>query len=297
MKKLYALILALALMLAAVSAFADSGAAVTIVDAGEDLLYRTENVTVTGEATFLLDSVVFKRAEVKYVQDGTNSLWQLKLRTPRPDKSEPGDKESGYTIIANGGDVYVIEAVLPGFYKTTTTFPQSTILRQSVELDLMNKLVHNLAKQADALLGENAMTAAETADGGTEIRIVMGEDVPDIVNTAMSMVYQYLAKRYKGVNYDQVSSQYMGPIANYMTVTQGILYTTEYMYLKQADITVVLDAAEELQAVSGSASVYLQTGGDGQHQLDVTFTLDISGRGTSTVERFDPDAWGVSPVM
>ena len=69
------------------------------------------------------------------------------------------------------------------------------------------------------------------------------------------------------------------------------------MYLKQADITVVLDAAEELQAVSGSASVYLQTGGDGQHLLDVTFTLDISGRGTSTVERFDPDAWGVSPVM
>ena len=179
-----------------------------------------------------------------------------------------------------------MEAMNPGYYKTAVTFPQTTVLRRSVQLDLMTAFVRDLAKQADTLLGEGAVTAAPDAQGGTEIRIVADENVP----------YQYAASRYFGVEYDALSTRYMSSISNYISVTQGILYTTEYMYLKQADITVSLDAAGELQAVSGAAAVYLQTGGDGEHTLDVTFRLDVSDRGTSKVETFNPDAYGVVPA-
>ena len=296
MKRILSFILALALLLSCASALAENPAA-AIVDAGEDLFYWTENVTLKGEAAFLLDGVEFKHAEAAYIQDGDRSFWQLDLRTPRPNMPDAGEKKSGYTIIADGMDVYVMEVVFPGVYKTVTTAPQSTILRKSVEMDLMLTMVRNLAKSADAILGEGAITAAENAEGGTDVTFMLDENTPEMVNTALTLLYQYAARRYRNINFDILSNSYMGPISAYSTVTEGILFTTEYMRLKQVDAVVTLDAAEELQSVSGSASVYLQTGGDGQHLLDVTFRLDVSDRGSSTVEPFDPDKYGVVPAQ
>ena len=295
MKKMLSVILTLALLLTAVSALAENPAA-AIVDAGENLFYWTENVTLKGEATFLLDGVEFKHAEATYIQDGDRSFWQLNLRTPRPNMPDAGEKKSGYTIIADGMDVYVMEVVFPGVYKTATTAPQRTILRKSVELDLMLAMVRNLAKSADTILGEGAITAAENAEGGTDVRFVLNENTPEMVNTALTLLYQYAARRYRNINFDILNNDYMSPISAYATVTEGILFTTEYMRLKQADAAVTLDAADELQSVSGSASVYLQTGGDGQHLLDVTFRLDVSNRDASTVEAFDPAKYGVVPA-
>ena len=295
MKKLFALLLALAMLLLSASALAETPAE-TLLDAGEDLLFHTENVTLTGEAVFFLDDLVFKTADAVYIQDGENSFWQLKLRTPRPTDPELGDKESGYTIIANGDQVYVMEVLQPGVYRSGSLFPQRTILRESVQLDLMAKLLRSLAKQADTLLGENAFTVTDDDRGGREIRIVLDENVPDLANTALTVLFEYVGTRYFDIDYDQLSDQYMGVLANYISPTRGILYTTEYIYLKQADVTVSLDASGNLQRVSGAVAVYLQTGGDGAHQLDITFSLDVTDRGSSKVEPFDPAQYGVVPA-
>ena len=295
MKKAITLLLALAVLLLSASALAESPAE-SLVASAESLLFYTTNVTLSGNAVFFLDDAVFKTADASFIQDENRSFWQLKLTSPRRENPEKGDVVSGFTIIADDSTVWVMEAMNPGYYKTAVTFPQTTVLRRSVQLDLMTTFVRDLAKQADTLLGEGAVTAAPDAQGGTEIRIVADENVPDLVNTAITLLYQYAASRYFGVEYDALSTRYMSSISNYISVTQGILYTTEYMYLKQADITVSLDAAGELQAVSGAAAVYLQTGGDGEHTLDVTFRLDVSDRGTSKVETFNPDAYGVVPA-
>ncbi len=291
MKKLFALLLSLAMLLAAVSAAAETPAE-SILSAGESLFFRTENVTLNGKAAFYLDGEVFKTADGEYVQDGENSFWQLKLLTPRPGQ---GDKASGYTIIANKEQVFVMEVVHPGIYRTGYIFPQSTILRNSVQLDLMTQLARNLARQADTLAGEGAFTAEPGEQGETEIRIALDGNAPDLVHTALTLAYQYIASRYFRVNFDQISSRYTAPIGNYTTTTQGILYTTEYIYLKEADIRVTLDAAGELQSAAGLLSVYLQTGADGEHQLDIDFTFDASNRGTSKVDAFDPESYGVVP--
>ena len=295
MKKAIALLLALAVLLLSASALAESPAE-TLVASAESLLFNTSNVTLSGSAVFFLDDVVFKTADATCIQDQDRSFWQLKLTSPRPENPEKGDLVSGFTIIGIDSSVWVMETMNPGYYKTATAYPQTTLLRRSVQLDLMAALVRDLAKQADTLLGEGAVTAAPDAQGGTEIRIVADENVSDLVNTAITLLYQYAASRYFGVEYDQISTRYMSSLSNYISVTQGILYTTEYMYLKQADVTVSLDAAGELRSVSGAASVYLQTGGDGEHTLDVTFRLDVSDRGTSKVEAFDPEVYGVVPA-
>ena len=79
------------------SAHAESSL-VPFIDAAEKLAFETDNVTITGKAEFLLDGKRFKTAEITYVQDGYNSFWQEKLRTPRAWRT---DLESGFTVIQN----------------------------------------------------------------------------------------------------------------------------------------------------------------------------------------------------
>ena len=259
------------------------------MDAAESLLFRTENVTLDGSADFALDGFVFKNAKGTLIRDGERSFLKVDLHTPGTGRidNDP-DIDSGFTVTADREQIWVTEVRHPGVYKIGYIFPRSTVLRQSVQLDLMARLARDLAKQADGLLGEGAVTAADTAEGGKEIRFVLDENAPDLVHTALTLAFQAVASRYFSVNYDQLSSRYMGPVDGYFTLTRGILYTTEYLYLRQADVTVVLDAAGELQDVSGVLGAYLQTGGDGEHELDITFRLNVSGRGSSQVPDFDP---------
>ena len=182
-----------------------------------NLLFDTNNVTLTGNAEFSLDGERFKTADAKYIQDGTNSLWQWKLLTPRKDGTE---REGGYTIIANGEKVYVMEAFYPGVYKTGSTAESDTIMRRSVQLNLLRDLLRILTDQSDTLLGENAITS-DSDDTGMTVHIQAGKDVPELVNTALNMTVQFVARRYFDTDYDQISERFMAPMENYITVTQG----------------------------------------------------------------------------
>lgn len=300
MKKILSILLALALLLlSAASALAENQGtpAEAVVDAAVNLLTKTENVTLTGEATFSLDGVEFKSAKAKVVRDMVDSLWDLKLHTPSrglPDNDEPID--SGYTIIGNDEKVFVVEVRYPGVYKMGYIFPRTTILRQSAKLDLMAAFARNLALQADTLLGEGAVTVSEGDQGAKEIKIVLDENVPDLVNTALTMAFEYVAERYFLINYDTMNRDYMGRVSDYYTITRGIIYTTEYLTLKSADVTVALDEAGELKGVSGTVSVNLLSPVDNSHQMDVAFSMDVSNRGTSIVETFDPAKENLVPA-
>ena len=138
MKRFAATILSIILILSlTMTALADSSTDL-FYDSVMELLFQTNNVTLNGQAEFLLDGERFKTAELRYIQDYTNSLYQLNLHTPRRNGSQSPDRESGYTIIANGEKVYVMEVIYPGVYKTGTTYAQSTILRKSVQVNKEN---------------------------------------------------------------------------------------------------------------------------------------------------------------
>ena len=114
MKRMIAGLLILALTLISAGAPAETPVRM-MYDSVFNLLFDTNNVTLTGHAEFSLDGERFKTADARYVQDGVNSLWDWKLKSPRRDGSE---RESGYTVIANGEKVYVMEVFYPGMYKT-----------------------------------------------------------------------------------------------------------------------------------------------------------------------------------
>ena len=117
MKKLIAAVLALTLFLSlAVSAPAE-GKISSLMESLHSLLFSTINVTISGEAVFSLDGERFKTAEILYKQAGEDSHWQLDLKTPRRYRA---DQETGYTIIANGEKLYVMEHYHPGTYTTSS---------------------------------------------------------------------------------------------------------------------------------------------------------------------------------
>ncbi len=291
-RKILAVLLIAALTAVSAGAAAESPLR-TAFDAAKELVFDTGNVTLRGNADFRLDGARFKTAQATYIQDGEDSFWQLRLFTPNEGDEE---RETGYTIIANGEKVYVMEAYTPGVYKTGTTDAQSVILRNSVQMTVMTELAGLLADQAETLFGEGAVTSGPDGQGGTAVRVRAGEDVPQIVNTALSLVWEYGARRYFRTDYDRMNELNMGPIDAYLTPTQGILGTTKYVALKQIDAEAVTDADGNLTAVSGSLALTLYTGREGTHLLNVSFRMEASDRGTSRVQQFSPDEYGVVPA-
>ena len=291
MKKLIALIAALAMIILTVSAFAETPVRM-MYDSAFNLLFDTSNVTLTGHAEFSLDGEHFKTANARYIQDGANSLLEWKLLTPRKDGTE---REGGYTVIANGENVYVMEVFYPGVYKTGSTTESNTIMRKSIQLNLLRDLLRILSDQADTLLGKDAVTV-QSDKAGMTVHIHTGKDVPELVNTALNMTAQFVAKRYFGTDYDHISERFMGPMENYITVTQAILGSTCYMSLNQSDITMKRDADGHFESAEGKVAIELSTGDDGMRMLDISFRLDASDFGGSKVAVFNPDDYGVKPV-
>lgn len=293
MKRITVLILIVMMMVGTAAAAQAEPPLRMMYDSFAELLFDTSNVTITGHAEFSLAGERFKTADAKYIQDGTNSLWDWKLITPRQDGTE---RPGGYTVIANGEKVYVMEVFYPGVYKTGTTAASDTILRKSVQLNLLRDFLRIMADQSDALLGGDAVQVVRNDETGMEVRVQAGKDIPEIVNTALNMTVQFAAKRYFDTDYDRISEPYMGSMGSYITVTQGILGTTSYMALREADITLKRSADGKLESAEGSVAIELNTENDGVRILDITFRLDVSDRGSSRVDAFRPEDYGVEPA-
>ncbi len=289
----------IALLLTAVLALTLTGAAWAetplrlMFDSAYELLFETNNVTLLGSADFLLDGERFKTAVATHQQQDSTSCWRLRLLTPQEDGTE---KETGYTVYANGGILNVVEAYRPEYYKKGSDEAQTTILRSSVQMSAMTGLLRMLADQSDALLGLGSVTVTQT-NGEMTVRIQAGEDVPELVNTALNLLAQYAVKRYFGTDYDFIAGRHMVPMANFITVTQAILYSTKSISLKSADVTLKRDSAGNLEQIRGSVSVNLHTAKDGTRTLKSDFNLEVYDLGSTKAELFDARELGVKLIQ
>ena len=265
------------------------GPMTSLCDSFYELLFETRNVTVTGEAVFSLDGDRFKTAKAKYVQDGDRSLWDLKLFSPGKDGTE---RKNGYTIIGDGAKVYVMEVYRPGVYKTGTTTPQSTMIRGSLQMDLIKKLLRSLAEETESMGGSDAVRIEGTGRS-PEISIELHKNMPESFNLSMNILAQYIAKRYFNTDYDKISRSHAVPMGDYVTVTEGILACTESVLLESASISIRNDQSGKPEHIAAEASVRLKTVKDGERILNVVITGDISDKGTSHVEAFSPGDYNV----
>ena len=284
---LTALLLALPVLAAAAAPTANPLSA--MVDSVTTLLFATNNVTLEGTAVFSLDGERFKTVEAKYIQDGNRSFWKYGLKTPRVSGE---DKISGYTVIANGEAVYVMEEYFPGVYTTGLTAAQNTILRRSVQLDLLTNIVRDLAATVYSIPGDISVTSF-TGEENTVITIHMGEAVPESLNLTLSLFAQYLARRYFLTDYDLISNKTMAPMDQYLTVTEGLLANMTGLKVSKADLTLTSDSQGRFSSLSADVTLKVSTGFDGDRALHVTMDLSASDFGSSSVDLFDPDQYKV----
>ena len=301
-KILTAVILTLALCL---TAFAESSLT-PFIDAAERLAFDTHNVTITGKADFLLDGERFKTEEINYVQDGENSFWQEKMLTPRPWKP---DLESGFTVIQNGWDIYVMEALKPGLYREGSDGKQSTLMRRSAMADMLLALARTAADQLEPFFG-SSITIAERDNGAKDLRLELKDgDAPAVLNLLANLGLRFAGRRLLGLDteaWDAFS-------VTGWTKVQSIVYATKDVQVRDCSVLVSMDEQGRLTGLSGEFSALLVSYSGGELEavqdqedysetykakdgmLTVRFDAELSRYGESKVKPFDPKDYGVVP--
>ena len=291
MKKLIAAVLALTLFLSLSFSAPAEGRLSSLMESLHSLLFSTINVTISGEAVFSLDGERFKTAEILYKQAGEDSHWQLDLKTPRRYRA---DQETGFTIIANGEKLYVMERYWPGTYTTGSDQPNSTVISQSTHADLLYSLFLSLADEMEALLPENALVFPETEEEGRVTEISLSEETtPAVVNTSLNLAADFLLRRFMGVNYDSVRNWGQGHAEDYTTVTQAVLYSTDSFVLGDTSVSFTEDEKGRITGVSGTVTALLSSEEYSGTPLEIAFRLIVSDYGATEVRPFSPDDFGV----
>lgn len=289
MKKLISLTMAvLMLMTIAIAALAESTASSPIaqtIDSCGTLLFGTDNVTLKGGVELSLDGNWFKTAEVTCQQEGYNSCIDLKVKSLRKNGKT---KDSGYTVFDQNGAVHLVEVINPGVYQTTAAVKNNTVLRGSAKTELLLSLLRALGNQAEAFVGDKAVTVTKAENGGQEIQLKLDSAKPEILDQALTLLLQFTGERFFNVNSDDIFD-HTGNFSDYITVSRAILYTTKAVSVQNAEITVKLDEKGELKSIAGSGAVKLTSVKGEEHLLEGKFNMDVSERGTTKAEVFDAE--------
>ena len=266
----------------------------TLWKSGCDLLFHTDNVTVTGEAVFSLDGVRFKTARLHYIQDEFRSLYDLKLLTPQKSGAE---QETGWTIIGDGhGVIYVMEAYTPGIYRTMSDYyhRHNTLLRRSVGLDALVELGGAVVPYVEQALPEGAVIVTEQ-DGAASIAVsIVREQVPQVAQNALSVGLSFLADRWFRAGLDEAAyTAYR--FEDHRTVTWALLSRTERWSLGGLDAVFALDAHGRLTGAAGELRIISTDSRGTEREIEVTFSLEMTNYDASAVMRFNPTEWGAVP--
>lgn len=277
----------------AAAALAEGSTLERLWNGGCELLFHTDNVTVTGQAVLSLDGEYFKTARLHYVQDGCASLYDLTLLTPRP---EQHDRQTGWTIVADqDGSYFVMEDYYPGTYRPGTGTPNSTLLRSSVQMDALIELGGLLVGQIEPLLPEGALTVSEE-EGKAQVHIALaGEDIPDMAVSALNLAAGYLSNRWFSYGYDRtVAKDDAIAFENYVTVTQALTDGTVRWALRAVDADVTLDAQGRLTGGKGTLRVESTFWDGAVREVEAQFDFSVTDYGESHVKPFSAEDYGVT---
>ncbi len=285
MISLSALLLVLALCFAVLAE--NSTPATELYDSLAKLLFYRDNVTLTGTAKFSLDGVWFKTADITLKQDGNRSYRELALSGTRLDGTA---QKNGYRIVTDGTTVYVMETVRPGIYRIGTTSEHTSLIRNTRETEQLISLGRAFTASADLLLGKDTLT--KTPEG--DLRFEFKDLESDLLNAVTNQVFQFAARRYFDNDYDSYSVDRHARIEDYVSVTQGILYTVQNVKLKQAQVTVKQDENGMPKYMEGEITLNLETAGQGDRKIDISFQMNVKDLGKTKVKTFDPADYGVA---
>ncbi len=224
-KRMCLILISCALVFTLAFAALAEGKLLAIWNAGSKLLFETDNVSLTGHATFTYDGEVFKVFDGRYRQDDASSYMQVMLDTP---DENGGFTTSGYTVVGNNGVSYSIETQQPQYYVTSSTSSAPSILTNTVmraSIMRFGGLLLDLMEERMA----DAITQTET-DTGTEYRITLAPgQTPEIAGAAMTMLLQLYAREYLYMySFDSSDIENSAPVDYTFTDNYDVLFAAEY---------------------------------------------------------------------
>ena len=265
-----------------------------LADQAVKLMLDTDNVTIKAHADFYLNGERFKTADVLYIQDGTYSHWQLDLLTPRRLRE---DRETGFTVIANGSGYYIMERYHPGTYKSGADIEQNAIMRRTAEADALASLAGSLAAAAEQQLPDGALKVTREANGETEYALELKEDeIPFLLNASMNLYVEFAIHRFLGVDYDEVYPDSPWDFENYGTITNAIVRGTRAFVISDTSGKIRTDAEGRLTDLNGTVTAKLDMNERNPYVLEIRFDAAVSDYGTSRVSTFDPEDFSVIPA-
>ena len=259
--------------------------------AGRQLMLHTPNVTVTGEAEFRMDGEVFKKASGRCVRAGTDGYTRLELRTPRGDGTE---RATGFTVITQDDAVFAIEDFHPSDCHVHIAPTRESLMRETTQLDLLLDLCGSVLEQEEKSLA-GKLLVADKEEGGEEIRLTLsGADLPPVADQTLNLLTRYALKRFFRIDWDDPVSWGSADIGDYVTVTEGVLYTMRSIAVDALEVTAALDREGRLTQLSGNASFVIRTCAQKEHLLRVIFRAEASDFGESSVTPFDAADYNVT---
>lgn len=233
MRRILIVLLSLCLCATLVAALAE-GSLTALYTAGTRLLLETENATVSVRAEFMYNDLPFKTMDALYKQDGYNSLMDVKLHSPL---AYGAARDTGFTVVANGGVAYAIDPVdNPRTYRSTGCAPSSAILSSSALSRAMVRLGGAVAAAAEGSFADRI--TAINLEGGTQYHVMIKEgQSPELVNAAGTVLAQLAAWRffYQDYSMPDLEIEEDADDQNYVSVTYtdydatlGMLYEREY---------------------------------------------------------------------
>ena len=276
MKRLPLIIASLLLCLSVLTAGADS-LLLPLYDAATDLLFHSENVTVTASVTCSLDGAFFKEAAVTHSQSGMDFYRDVYLTTPREDGSL---RESGYTILSLDGQTTALRSYPPYVLDYDREDERVCILRHSVGVDNLVRLCRSVAELTESSLPEGAVTSEQE---GAVVISLAGETTPGTVNTLLTNLLLYYGYATKGITYDDMALTAWGDVYDYTTVAEGILYCVSDAELASLNASIRLDESGRMSVVTGVAELAIFTRGGNTHSLKVDFSLEATDWGSTAL--------------
>ena len=288
MRKIVIILAAVLALAVCLGALAEREPAEELYKSATELLFSTDNATLTVTAEFSLNGQWFKTADVVLRQDGSRSFRQMLLTSPKQDGTE---LKNGYTIVTDGNALYIMDVYAAGTYRSGMSGERNSLLRRSVEAESLARLGGVLFSNADLLLGKDVVTQA----GDGEYRLHLGPDVPAAANEILNQAARFAAKRYFGVDYDRIDTEnYNMHASSFLTVTEGVVWTMKNLSVRNADLTAKTDGNGDLQSLDGKIVLSLETQADGMKQLEIDLHLTVEDIFGTTVDPFDPNAYGVT---
>lgn len=300
MKRVIALLTSLVCAVLFATAMAENTQTVSpllrLYQAEQNLLFSTDNVTMTGHAVFTADGSIFKTADLTHTQDGSASVRDWVLLTPTPDG---GDRETGYTVVCQNEHVDAYESYHHGhkWYYAEPARLRTSILRHTVASDTLTDMAAMFLAQCGSM-GECSVEAG--ADGSTVISIhLTKDDIPALMNPILNSVLQYGITRYNGHDYMDDSVVFGADYTCYGTITEGLVICLNTVRLRELTVDAVLDDQDRIVSVSGALTLDYETKtGSAGNELRLDFEQSAVDYGTSRVSN-DPSSynhWGAPEI-